>query len=248
MRIKYYLLGGIFSVLMACHPNMNLVDVKTQENIVIGQEIEDEKEFVKLIAPYKEKLDDRMNQKISHTMVELNRMGDNSNLGALLSDYLLEGANDWAVKNKMPKVDAAILNIGGIRNNISEGDILVRNIFEVMPFENEMVIVKMKGEDIQGIFDYYEKHQKNNPVAQLNIIVKDGKLVEGLINGERPQIGKTYYIATSDYLAMGGDSMYFFEKGETIKTDVILRNLFLEYFRKNPEVKVKNDIRLKFEK
>ena len=248
MRIKYYLLGGIFSVLMACHPNMNLVDVKTQENIVIGQEIEDKKEFVKLIAPYKEKLDDRMNQKISHTMIELNRMGDNSNLGALLSDYLLEGANDWAVKNKIPKVDAAILNIGGIRNNISEGDILVRNIFEVMPFENEMVIVKMKGEDIQGIFDYYEKHQKNNPVAQLNIIVKDGKLVEGLINGERPQIGKTYYIATSDYLAMGGDSMYFFEKGETIKTDVILRNLFLEYFRKNPEVKVKNDIHLKFEK
>lgn len=248
MRIKYYLLGGIFSVLMACHPNMNLVDVKTQENIVIGQEIEDKKEFVKLIAPYKEKLDDRMNQRISHTMVELNRMGDNSNLGALLSDYLLEGANDWAVKNKMPKVDAAILNIGGIRNNISEGDILVRNIFEVMPFENEMVIVKMKGEDIQGIFDYYEKYQKNNPVAQLNIIVKDGKLIEGLINGERPQIGKTYYIATSDYLAMGGDSMYFFEKGETIKTDVILRNLFLEYFRKNPEVKVKNDIRLKFEK
>ena len=248
MRIKYYLLGGIFFVLMACHPNMNLVDVKTQENIVIGQEIEDKKEFVKLIAPYKEKLDNIMNQKISHTSVELNRVGDNSNLGALLSDYLLEGANDWAVKNKMPKVDAAILNIGGIRNNISEGDILVRNIFEVMPFENEMVIVKMKGEDIQGIFDYYEKHQKNNPVAQLNIIVKDGKLVEGLINGEHPQIGKTYYIATSDYLAMGGDSMYFFEKGETIKTDVILRNLFLEYFRKNPEVKVKNDIRLKFEK
>ena len=248
MRIKYYLLGGIFFVFMACQPNMNLVDVKTQENIVIGQEIEDKREFVKLIAPYKEKLDDRMNQKISHTSVELNRVGDNSNLGALLSDYLLEGANDWAVKNKMPKVDAAILNIGGIRNNISEGDILVRNIFEVMPFENEMVIVKMKGEDIQGIFDYYEKHQKNNPVTQLNIIVKDGKLIEGLINGERPQIGKTYYIATSDYLAMGGDSMYFFEKGEMIKTNVILRDLFLEYFRKNPEVKVKNDVRLKFEK
>ncbi len=248
MRIKYYLLGGIFFVFMACQPNMNLVDVKTQENIVIGQEIEDKREFVKLIAPYKEKLDDRMNQKISHTSVELNRVGDNSNLGALLSDYLLEGANDWAVKNKMPKVDAAILNIGGIRNNISEGDIFVRNIFEVMPFENEMVIIKMKGEDIQGIFDYYEKHQKNNPVTQLNIIVKDGKLIEGLINGERPQIGKTYYIATSDYLAMGGDSMYFFEKGEMIKTNVILRDLFLEYFRKNPEVKVKNDVRLKFEK
>ena len=72
---------------------------------------------------------------------------------------------------------------------VSKGDILLRNIFEVMPFENQLVIVKMKGEDIQGVFDYYEKQKRNNPVAGFTIVVENGKLKQGLINGEKPKAG-----------------------------------------------------------
>lgn len=248
MSVRYYLLGGVFAILVACRPSMSLTEVQLQKNIVVGQQVAEKKELVEVIAPYKAKLDADMNQKISYTSVELNRSGNNSSLGAVLSDYLLKAANDWTSKNQMLKVDAAILNIGGIRNDISAGDILVRHVFEVMPFENEMVIIKMKGEDLQGIFEYYEKTQKNNPVSQLYIEVKNGKLVKALIGGKEPQRGKDYYIATSDYLAQGGDSMYFFYRGEMIKTGVILRNLFLEYFKKSSEVKVNDEVRLKFEK
>lgn len=246
MKVKYYLLGSVFSLLLACKPSLNLIDIQPQKNIVVGQEIEQKQDFVEVIAPYKNQLDKSMNQKISYTEVELNRNGDNSNLGVVLSDYLFEGANNWAKSNNVERVDASILNIGGIRNNISEGDILVRHIFEVMPFENELVIIKMKGEDIQGIFDYYEKTQKNNPVSHLYVEVKNGKLEKALINGEEPKKDKYYYIATSDYLAQGGDNMYFFAKGEMIKTGITLRDLFIEYFKKNPVVKVNQDIRLKF--
>jgi 2',3'-cyclic-nucleotide 2'-phosphodiesterase (5'-nucleotidase family) len=42
-------------------------------------------------------------------------------------------------------VDAALINIGGIRTTIGKGDILLKSVFEVMPFENEVIIVKMKG-------------------------------------------------------------------------------------------------------
>lgn len=248
MKIKYYLLGSIFSLLVACKPNLNLVNIQPEKNIVVGEEIEQKKEFVEIIAPYKSKLDKNMNQKISYTQVELNKIGDNSNLGIVLSDYLFEGANHWAKTNNLKGVDAAILNIGGIRNNISAGDILVRHIFEVMPFENELVIVRMKGEDIQEIFNYYEKTQKNNPVSRLYIEMKNNNLGKILINDEEPKIGKYYYIATSDYLAQGGDSMYFFTKGEVIKTGIALRDLFIEYFKKYPEIKVSEDIRLKFVK
>lgn len=246
MKIKYYLLGSVFSLLVACSPSLGLTNVQPQKNIVVGNEYEEDRNMVEIIAPYKQKLDTQMNQKVSYTSVELNKVGDNSNLGLILSDYLFEGANDWAKKNGIERVDASILNIGGIRNNIGAGDILLRHIFEVMPFENEMVIIKMKGEDIQGIFDYYEKNQKNNPVSHLYIEVEKGKLKNALINGEFPQSDKEYYIATSDYLAQGGDSMYFFAKGEMIKTGITLRDLFIEYFKKNPEVRVNSDVRLKF--
>ena len=57
-------------------------------------------------------------------------------------------------------VDAAVINIGGIRSTIGAGDILTKHVFEVMPFENEVVIVKMKGSDLRGLFQYYLETQK----------------------------------------------------------------------------------------
>ena len=247
MNMKYIFSGIVLAVFSACNPVMKLSQAEPQKNQLINGEIAQKKELVSVITPYKKELENKMNQKISHTEVELNRKGDNSSLGQLLADFVLEAANDWGAKNSIPAVNAAILNVGGIRNDISKGDILLRNIFEVMPFENQLVIVKMKGEDIQGVFDYYEKQKRNNPVAGFTIVVENGKLKQGLINGEKPKAGQYYYIATSDYLAYGGDYMKFFLKGEQlILTEMTLRDLFIEKFKQNPEIKIKQEQRLQF--
>ncbi|OPG99396.1 bifunctional NAD pyrophosphatase/5'-nucleotidase, partial [Chryseobacterium mucoviscidosis] len=91
-----------------------------------------------------------------------------------------------------------------------KGDILLKSVFEVMPFENEVIIVKMKGSDLQGLFDYYAEHQVNNPVSHLYIETNNGQLTKTLINGKTVNPEQDYYIATSDYLALGGDNMKFF--------------------------------------
>lgn len=187
-----------------------------------------------------------MNAKISHTNFDLNKQGDNSNLGNLLADYTYEGAVDWASKNKIPKIDAAVINIGGIRSTIGKGDILLKHIYEVMPFENELVIVKMKGADMQKLFNYYLETQKNNPVSKLKIETSEGKIVQALIDNSSIENSKNYYIATSDYLALGGDNMKFFASGEMISTGIKLRDLYVEKFRKNPEIIPPNDVRLIF--
>lgn len=132
-------------------------------------------------------------------------------MGNLLADFTFEGADDWARKNGLANgVDAAVINVGGIRSTIGKGDILTKHIYEVMPFENEVMIVKMKGSDLKGLFDYYLKTQKNNPVSRLYIETDNGMSVKELINGKEVDPAKTYYIATSDYLALGGDNMAFF--------------------------------------
>lgn len=245
MKKRYFLLAGILGYLVSCSPALNLTEVQPQKNISVGQDIEAKKELVDLITPYRVKLDKSMNEKLSYTAVELNRNGDNSNLGEVLTDFTFDVAKAWGQQNNIPNIDATILNIGGIRTNIAKGDILLRHLFEVMPFENEIVIVKMRGEDIQGIFDYYEKTQRNNPVSGLYIETQNKKLVKGLIAGETPKAGKDYYIATSDYLALGGDSMFFFSKGEMIPTGIKLRDAFIETFKNTPEIKVKGEQRLK---
>lgn len=247
MKNKFLLLGISLAVLTACKTaSLQVSNVQTQKNISINKELKNDEDFIKVIEPYKEKLDKEMNQKISHTNTDLTKQGDNSNLGNLLADYTFDGADEWAKSHLKKNVDAALINIGGIRTTIGKGDILLKSVFEVMPFENEVIIVKMKGTDIQELFDYYAKTQVNNPVSHLYIETNGGALSKSLINGKPIDPNKDYFIATSDYLALGGDNMKFFSKGESIPTGIKLRDLFINYFKKNSEVVPNTDIRLNF--
>ena len=240
----FYSLAFLFFT--SCKTPLNVTAVQTQKNISIASNLTSDPEAEMMISPYKKSLESQMNAKISHTNFDLNKQGDNSNLGNLLADYTYEGAVDWASKNKIPKIDAAVINIGGIRSTIGKGDILLKHIYEVMPFENELVIVKMKGADMQKLFNYYLETQKNNPVSKLKIETSEGKIVQALIDNSSIENSKNYYIATSDYLALGGDNMKFFASGEMISTGIKLRDLYVEKFRKNPEIIPPNDVRLIF--
>lgn len=247
MQNKFLLLGIALFSLTACKTtSLQVANVQTQKNISINQDLKANEDFAKFIEPYTQKLNKEMNQKISYTQVDLTKEGDNSNLGNLLADYTFDGADVWAKANLNKSIDAALINIGGIRTTIGKGDILLKNVFEVMPFENEVIIVKFKGSDLQGLFDYYAKNQKNNPVSHLYIETNKGTISKSLINGNAVNPTQDYYIATSDYLALGGDNMKFFAKGESIPTGIKLRDLFIEYFKKNQQINPKEEVRLQF--
>ena len=246
MKIKFLLLASAFLGVTACRTPLNIAKISPEKNISLSKDLPEAQNFKDFIEPYKQEVEGKMNTKISHTNIELNKSGDNSNLGNLLADYTFEGADEWAKKNNFPPIDAAVINIGGIRTIIPKGDILTKQIYEVMPFENEIVIVKMTGKDVEGLFHYYMKTQKNNPVSHILIETDDNSISKKLINGKSVDEGKTYYIATSDYLALGGDNMFFFSKGQMIQTGIKMRDLFLEKFKQNPEISAPDDVRLVF--
>jgi 2',3'-cyclic-nucleotide 2'-phosphodiesterase (5'-nucleotidase family) len=104
----------------------------------------------------------------------------------------------------------------------------------------------LHGKDVEGLFDYYLATQKNNPVSHLIIETDNQSISKKLINGKPVDYNKDYYIATSDYLAMGGDNMAFFGKGKLIATGIKMRDLFIEKFKQNPNISAPDDIRLIF--
>ncbi len=246
MKNSFWMFGVAALSLVACKTPLNITQVQTQKNISISAEMPSDETMDKMIAPYKASLQSQMNAKLSYTATELTKVGDNSSLGNLLADYTLKGAKQWATGNAIPKVDAAVINIGGIRASIGKGDILLRHLYEVMPFENELVLVKMSGTQLQGLLDYYQEHEKNNPVSGLEIETDRGTLTKALINGVAIQPNEVYYIATSDFLALGGDGMKFFGNGEMISTGIKLRDLYIQIFKEVPSVVPPTDIRLNF--
>ena len=131
-------------------------------------------------------------------------------------------------------VDICLLNHGGIRSIIPQGNVTTRTAFELMPFENNLVVVALKGEQILEMADYIIKERKPHPLSGIQIILnKDGKSYKSIsIQGKPLDLNKTYYGATNDYLYNGGDSMYFFKKGTAVyDLDYKLRNVWIDYFK-----------------
>lgn len=248
MMKRFWVYPVLALTLVSCKTNWSLNQVQPQKNTSISSDLEEDATMKNVIAPYKESLEKQMSAKLSYTEVELTKQGDNSSLGNLLADYTYDAAVKWAKKNNQPAIDAALINIGGIRSTIGQGDILLKNVFEVMPFENELVVVKLSGKEIQDLFAYYLENLKNNPVSRITIETKGGQLLTALIDGKKVDPAKTYYIATSDYLAMGGDNMSFFKKGTMIMTGLKLRDLYIEEFKAHPNTVVPKDIRLTLKK
>lgn len=79
-----------------------------------------------------------------------------------------------------------------------------------MPFENNLVVLALKGEQILEMTSYIIKEKKPHPLSGMTFtIAKDNTAKNILIQGKPLDSNKIYYVATNDYLANGGDSMIF---------------------------------------
>ena len=121
--------------------------------------------------------------------------------------------------------------------------------YNLMPFENEMVVLTMSGEKVQELADYLIKHRLPHPLSkQVQLqITHDGKITHFTIHGKPFNPKATYLVATSDYLMYGGDAMYFFSN--PLKTDMLhykVRNVLIDYFTKIDTLHAKQDNRFEY--
>ena len=229
-------------------PNVDVQKIKG-ENILVENEIHNNPEIDKFIEPYKTSIEDEMNKVLSYSPQSMfkNHTPYNTAIGNMMADAIFELANPVFQKRYKESLDGVLINHGGIRAGINEGEITTRTAYNIMPFENMVVIAKLKGEYILEMFDYLSRSKKAHPISNMTIEVdEDWNLVSYTINGEKVNKEKTYYISTSDFLVNGGDNMNFFQKADTIyQIDYKMRNLFIDYFDKNDTIKATSDDRFK---
>lgn len=180
-----------------------------------------------MIAPYRDSLELTMTRVLVQNPTELTRGIPESTLGNLVADLLLERAQLELADSILP--DFCLINIGGLRVDLPEGGITVRKVFELMPFENQIDIVKLSPERMKEMFEYL-KVKGGQPVSGINLEI-EGESFNCSINDENFDPKRSYYIVTSDYLADGGDSMDFFnEPLARIKTGVSIRDAIIDHF------------------
>ena len=220
----------------------------TAKTIAVDSLIEPSKAIDDIVAPYKEKLTADMEQVLTYTPKNLSKKDGElqSSIGNLLADLCYEMANPVFRKKTNELIDFTLFNYGGIRASISKGNVKRKDAFNVMPFENELVVVKISGDKMSELVDYFIDRKKANPLSKnIALSINKDDSYDLKIHGKPFDKSKSYRVLTNDYLQNGGDKMIFFKNPEELTIlDYKMRDAIIDYFVKVDTLKTSIDNRV----
>lgn len=180
-----------------------------------------------------DKIEERMGAKYEKTVgLTLSDIlpaeGQESNLGDLITD---------AIRAKTG-TDLSFQNPYGIRGALLTGAITLRNIFQVLPFEDKIVTMKLTGAQISKLLEQSFSLRKgmlqvSGLRAEYNPRLPVGRrLVSLRIGDETANPQKLYSVSISGFLAEGGDYFSTFTEGKEVQNiGIRLREALLDYIR-----------------
>ncbi len=202
MRItrNLILFSTILGLLIGCKTTY-VSQASYSNNIVIDNKITPDSSIISFYTPYKIKLESEMNRQIGYSTNYLSKVRSQPEflVGNFFADAMLHIG-----KQVDPETVIAVATKDGIRTEVKQGAITVGSMFEVMPFENTITILTLKGSDIAELCEFIAK-TGGQPIAGFTMQIHKGKAANIKINGQALDLNKTYKLVTYDYLANGGD-------------------------------------------
>ena len=229
MKLKLHLIHIVAFLLTSCSVQYNL---QSHSQSTFDIEAKEDSDILSIIAPYKVGIDSIMNEVLCYNNIEMTKGQPESLLGNFVCDLCLEIYSD--------KVDMCVMNNGGLRSTLRKGEITKGMIFELMPFENELVILELDSNDYIQLLQYIIK-RGGEPFAGVNIIIDEkGSILSQSLDLNNGKIR----VLTSDYLANGGDKMSFFKGKKQTKVGIKLRDAIINYCISKESISSKLDNRL----
>ncbi len=226
--LKGVLLAGIL-LLSSCRQSSFHLERVEGQLITIDSVFDQapDQRYVNVLKPYKTTVDSVMNRVIGICEVTLKADRPESTLSNLVADVM----RDAATRVQEKPADMGLVNVGGIRNILTAGEITCGNVYEVLPFENILCVVSLKGSDLKQLFEEIAKSNGEGVSGVQLQITADGKLESATINNRPVDDEKIYTIATIDYLADGNDNMMALQKAQERKCieNGTIRDIFMDY-------------------
>ncbi|MCH7322061.1 5'-nucleotidase C-terminal domain-containing protein [Solibacillus sp. MA9] len=207
----------------------NGVVVKHKGQLIKVGDLAEDPAGVKLLAPYKEKVDATQNAEIGVTLTQAlanPRSSETStvsvrNSETALGNIITDGMLAKAKKSTAKKVVMALQNGGGIRVAIDEGPITTGEVITVLPFGNTLALADVTGAELRATFEHAVKDTPKESGGFLHIsgakfeydstkevgsrVVSLKYFDESTNSYVDIQDNQTYTIATNAFTAKGGD-------------------------------------------
>jgi len=162
-----------------------------------------------------------------------------SNIGNWIADALRARFN----------TDIALQNSGGIRKSLNAGPIKVRDLWEISPFDNTVLIMKVNGTQLQDLLEWRIKHPRDLlQVSGLTMVYnsRTRQLVKARVNKQPIQPERTYTIATNNYITGHMDRFFGFSPAAVAldTTGALVRSVLIEAVKKQGKISSQIEDRL----
>ena len=144
----------------------------------------------------------------------------------------------WAseAQRKVGKADIAIQNGGGLRRTLAAGNITVGDLYEIMPFDNYLVVFDLPGSEIKKAIDHgiMNPNITDGQFAGLKVEYDGTKPFESrvtsiaLADGTPLDMDKTYKVVVNDFMFTGGDKYDFSKATNVVETYVPIRDCLID--------------------
>ena len=215
MNKKHLFLGALASLMMvSCAPKHYQITSVERTRIIVDSRYDQNPDEAaqQFLAPYKRVNDSIMGPVMGQVAHNMHPQRPESDLSNLLADILI-----WASKDYNEEPVLGIYNMGGIRSDLTKGDVTYGNVLDVAPFENKICFTTLSGEKMLELFRQIA-HRGGEGVSKgiELVITEDGKLVSSKLHGKEIDPKAEYRVATINYLLEGNDGMPALREGTNI--------------------------------
>ena len=230
--------------ILSCQ-SYKIVDTSST-NIVVDKNIPEQKFDEIELSKYRDSISKEMNKVINHSLITMEVGCPEGLLGDFISDLSILYIKKNFPENKF-NPDFCILNNGGFRNSLNKGSITIGDVFQIMPFDNYLLILEIKGNEMNDLINYIKEKSTTNisrksgvPLSGIRVKISGDKVSRCMINNQMYDPLKTYKVLTTNYLASGGDDMDFLKNCKTMfNTKLLLRDVIIKYIEELGENNIK---------
>ena len=237
---KKLIISGVFASLLlaSCAPkHYQLVSVERTRIIVDSRYDQNpDQAAVKLLEPYKRVNDSIMGPVLGQVAHNMHPNRPESDLSNLLADILIWAAKDY---NEAPVF--AVYNMGGIRADLTKGNVTYGDVLDVAPFENKICFTTLSGEKMLELLRQIAYRGGEGVSKGTEMVIKmdanneHGELISAKLHGQEIDPQGEYRVATINYLLEGNDGMPALREGTNVVSPQDKSNnsrfLIMNYFR-----------------
>lgn len=236
----------LYKIPISCKEKNKSLDFIRGGQIELSQELTEDETILELVSPYKSELDAKINEVLCYNprLLEKRESELESSLGNLLADVCFDAGDSILKSVKGTGIDFAVFNYGGMRAPIQKGNVTIEDIYQLMPFENRLVIVELNPDQVKALIDYIIRQHQAHPISGIQIALDKGKAPQVWIGQEKWNPSRSYHVLTIDYLQHGGGNMTFLTNPDYLYvSDLKVRDALIHNFRKRDTLKASLDKR-----